>query len=311
MRRYSLAQIEALAAIAKLGSFQAAARHMHVTQPTISLRVRELEEALGTRLFERDGRAAKLNAEGVVAMHYTDQILQLLDELETRLRTGDPLQGVLRVGSSETIAIAVLPKIITLLGERYPRLTVELKVSDSFVLLNELAANRLDIAIMANPGRPANLQVEPLAMARVAWIGSRAKPLQSRIADPQTLAQSTILGMPQPSPLHDMMAEWWDAEGGGALRVSTCNSLAMLARLVVGGVGVGVLPTCILRDEIQRGSVVVYRQQRPFESLQICAAYPKAMHSEGLEALVSIARRVMLDSRYFTRLGRGQTPHGV
>src|SRR5690606_16018121 len=143
---------EALAAIAKQGSFQAAAKHMNVTQPTVSLRIRELEEALGTRLFERDGRSAKLNAEGTAALHYADEILKLLDELETRLRTGDPLQGILRVGSSETVAIAVLPKIITLLGERYPRLKVELTVSNSFVLLNELSANHLDLAILATPG---------------------------------------------------------------------------------------------------------------------------------------------------------------
>lgn len=93
MRRYSLAQIEALVAINSLGSFQAAARHLNVTQPTISLRVRELEEALGTALFERDGRSAKLNTQGVLAMHYSDQVLRLLEEMETRLRTGDPPGG--------------------------------------------------------------------------------------------------------------------------------------------------------------------------------------------------------------------------
>lgn len=302
MRRYSLAQIEALAAIARLGSFQAAADQLNVTQPTISLRMRELEEALGVPLFQRDGRAAKLNADGAVTMHYADQVLQLLNELETRLRTGDPLQGVLRVGSSETVAIAVLPRIITLLGERYPALKIELKVSDSFVLIDELASNHLDIAILADPGRPANIQVEPLALAPVAWMGSRSRPLDTQFADPQALSQVTILCMPAHSPLHEMMAAWWAQEEGAALRVSTCNSLAMLARLVTEGVGMGVLPTCILRDEIQRGSVVTYRQQRPFESLRICAAYSRATASEGLEALISIARRVMLDSRCFQPL---------
>ncbi len=232
-------------------------------------------------------------------MHYADQILKLLEEMETRLRTGDPLQGVLRVGSSETIAIAVLPNIVTLLGERYPRLKVELKVSNSFVLLDELASNHLDIAILADPGRPPDMYVETLALAPVAWMGSATQATASSTADTQTLSQSTILCMPKPSPLHEMMATWWESEGGAPLRVSTCNSLAMLVRLVAGGVGVGVLPTCILRDEIQRGSVIRYRQQRPFAPLQICAAFPKASRSDGLDGLVSIARRVMLDSRYF------------
>jgi len=302
MRRYSLAQIEALATIAKQGSFQAAAKHMNVTQPTVSLRIRELEEAFGTRLFERDGRSSKLNAEGTVALHYADEILKLLDELETRLRTGDPLQGILRVGSSETVAIAVLPKIITLLGERYPRLKVELTVSNSFVLLNELSANHLDLAILATPGTLADTQVDPLALAPVAWVAHQSLPLPTSFADPQSLAQSTILCMPKPSPLHDMLIDWWDKEQGGSLRINTCNSLAMLARLVASGVGAGVLPTCILRDELQRGTVITYRQAIPFKPLRICAAYRKTSRSDGLEALVNIARRVMLDSRYFTPL---------
>lgn len=306
MRRYSLAQMEALAAISRLGSFQAAAKLINVTQPTVSLRIRELEEAFGKQFFERDGRAAKLNADGVIAAHYTEQILKLLDEMETRLRTGDPLQGTLRVGSSETIAIAVLPKIISLFGERYPRLKVELTVSNSFVLSDELAGNRLDVAFLADPGYPPHMHIEPLALAPVGWMGSRARPLPGNLADPQTLADVTILCMPRPSPLHEMMVHWWGAEGGEMFTPSTCNSLAMLARLVAGGVGIGVLPTCILRDEVQKGSVVRYRQRTPFAPLHICAAYPKATRSEGIAALVSIARRVMLDSRYFSPLGRKQ-----
>src|SRR5690606_23056244 len=241
------------------------------TRPSSDL-IRELEEALGTPLFERDGRVAKLNAEGVIAIHYTEAILRMLDELETRLRTGDPLQGMLRVGSSETIAISVLPKILTLLGERYPHLKVELKVNDSFVLLDEQSANSLDMAILANLGRQTGIHVEPLALAPVAWIGSRSKALPDDTADPYALSEATILCMPKTSPLYGMMAQWWEQEGGPALSVSTCNSLAMLARLVAGGLGVGVLPTCILRDDIQRGSVQIYRQSRPFMPLQICAA---------------------------------------
>ncbi|OZI67468.1 hypothetical protein CAL28_06380 [Bordetella genomosp. 11] len=275
---------------------------MNVTQPTVSLRVRELEDALGTKLFERDGRAARLSAAGAVAVQYTDEILRLLDELETRLRTGDPLHGTLRVGSSETIAIAVLPKIVTLLGERYPRLKVELTVSNSFVLLEGLAHNRLDLAILADPGHLTGTHVEPLALAPLAWMGSRSTSLPDAFVDPVSLSRFTILCMPEPSPLHEMMVNWWEREGGQGLRVSTCNSLAMLGRLVAAGVGVGVLPTCILRNEIQRGSVVSYRQATPFKPLQICAAYRNASMSEGIEALVGIARRVMLDSRYFAPL---------
>ncbi|MGP1615138.1 MAG: LysR family transcriptional regulator, partial [Pollutimonas bauzanensis] len=74
MRKYSLAQVEALLAISRLGTFQAAARHINVTQPTISLRIKELEEALGSKFFEREGRKAKLSGDGVIAAQYAEQI---------------------------------------------------------------------------------------------------------------------------------------------------------------------------------------------------------------------------------------------
>lgn len=299
MRRYSLAQLEALLAISRLGSFQLAANQLNITQPTVSLRIRELEDALGVALFERQGRTARLTPDGLAASQYAERVMKLLDDMETRLRSGDPLHGKLRVGASEMMAIAVLPRIMSLLGDRYPRLEAELTVSNSFVLADALSAGQLDVAFLADPGYLNRIHVEPLALAPVAWIGSTAKRLPVTLISPEVLADTTVLCMPDPSPLNDTIARWWEEEGGVGLTMSTCNSLAVLARMVTAGLGVSVMPTCILRDEIQKGNVLTYRQAAPFAPLTICAAYPAASKSSGIAALVSIARRVMLDSRHF------------
>ncbi|NGM88982.1 LysR family transcriptional regulator [Parapusillimonas sp. SGNA-6] len=293
MKKYSLAQIEALLAISRLGTFHAAAKHINVTQPTISLRIRELEEALGAKFFEREGRSAKLSAEGVIATQYAEQVLGLFDELETRLRTGDPLQGSLRVGSSETVAIACLPQIMSILDDTYPKLRVALTVANSFVLSEQLKSGHLDIAFLSDPGIEGQVHMESLAAAPLAWIGSARKLLDTAVLHPADLAETTVLCVPPPSPLYDIVAKWCAAEGSSRPMLSTCNSLAMIAKMVASGVAMGVLPVCILQDEFQRGTVVRYQQRVAFKPLRICAAYDRASDSEGLQAVVRIARHVI------------------
>jgi len=299
MYRYSLPQLEALVAISKLGSFQAAATHLNITQPSVSLRIRELEDALGVTLFEREGRTARLTSDGMVALHYAERVLELLGNMSARLRSGDPLQGTLRVGTSEMLAISILPKVMALLGDRYPRLDIELTIANSFALAKELSSGRLDVAFLANPNYLPQHRIEPLARATVAWVGSQAKMLPGQTVSPEALADTPILSMTKSSPLHEMLTRWWKQEGGVDLAVSTCNSISMLARMVAAGIGVSVLPLCIVRDEIQKGSVITYKQASPFAPLSICAAYPMAAASEGISALIGITRRVMLESRYF------------
>src|SRR5690606_25132114 len=100
MSRITLAQMEAFQSICRLGSFQAAAEHLNVSQPTVSLRIQALEDALGQKLFERRGRRVKLSGAGLVVRQYAEQGIGLFAELENRMRTGDPLHGSLRIGTS-------------------------------------------------------------------------------------------------------------------------------------------------------------------------------------------------------------------
>jgi DNA-binding transcriptional LysR family regulator len=305
MRRFSLAQIEALLAIARLGSFHAAAAHINVTQPTISLRIRELETAMGRRLFEREGRGVVLTAEGAVAVRYAEQAVGLFDQLEARLRTGDPLQGTLRVGSSETIAMTCLAEIVHRLESRYPQLQVEMTVSNSFVLCDKLSARELDIAFLVGPGVSRYTTVEPLAVVEMAWLGSAAKPLASRMLWPADLARLNLLSVPPPSPLHELVTNWCMAGNSPMPVFNTCTSVAIIAKLILAGVGISALPVCVVSDELEQGLIVRYEQRDPFAPLRVCAAYPRGPEAEGLHAVVSMARSVMRENPYFALLEEG------
>ncbi|MGE8603613.1 LysR family transcriptional regulator [Bordetella trematum] len=296
MRRFSIPQMEALLAIARLGSFQAAAEHLNVTQPTVSLRIRELEAALGVALFEREGRRAALTAEGVLARRYAEQAIGVLDELETRLRTGDPLQGTLRVGSSETIAMVCLPAIVQQLEQRYPRLHIELTIANSLVLSERLNTNQLDIAFLIDAGVSHHVQVEPLAWAEVAWMGQAPRG-RLRAAD---LAAQKLFVVPAPSPLHEVVSAWYAQERAPLPEFNTCTSVAIIAGMVAAGVGISALPVSVMADALASGRVQRYEQERPFTPLRLCAAYPRVAEMAGLDAVLRIARQVLGEQPYFS-----------
>jgi DNA-binding transcriptional LysR family regulator len=296
--------MEALLAIAQHGTFHAAAARLSVTQPTVSLRIQELEAAIGARLFKRQGRVMALTAEGEFAVRYARQALGLFDELEARLRTGDPLQGTLRVGSSEMIAMTCLPEIVRSLEARYPRLQVEMTVANSFVLCDKLDAGQLDIGFLADPGASRHIHLELLAWARVAWLGSAARPLSTTLLRPADLEGLNLLSVPPPSPLHELVADWCKAEKSPPPKFNTCNSVAIIARLIRAGIGMGVLPVCVLGEELESGSVIRYAQRNEFAPLRVCAAYPRTNVSAGLDAVVRMAREVVRESPYLAENGQ-------
>jgi DNA-binding transcriptional LysR family regulator len=94
MSKSRLAQLEAFYWVARLGGFRAAAEQLHRTQPTISLRIKELEDALGVSLFDRSGSRIQLTAASREMMSYVEKILALTNEMEDRLRQTDPLHGL-------------------------------------------------------------------------------------------------------------------------------------------------------------------------------------------------------------------------
>jgi DNA-binding transcriptional LysR family regulator len=131
MARFSLAQLEAFVWICRLGTFRAAAERLNLTQPSVSLRIRELEQALGASLFERRGNSMRLSAEGSILARYAERGLELFDEMEVRLRSGDPLHGSLRLGASDIFAMTCLSDIVSTLEAAYPLLQIELTVTNS------------------------------------------------------------------------------------------------------------------------------------------------------------------------------------
>ena len=152
--RASLAQLEAFYWIARLGSFHAAARHLHITQPTVSARIAELEVILGARVFERTRQKAELTKRGHGMVDAVDRMLKISDDIAQHSTSSKTLRGLLRLGAVESVALLALPRLLPRFIASYPDLKVELTLDVGSALSRKLNASELDLAILTD-GAPS------------------------------------------------------------------------------------------------------------------------------------------------------------
>jgi DNA-binding transcriptional LysR family regulator len=257
--RASIAQLEAFYWIARLGSFHAAARHLNVTQPTISARVVELESTLGTRLFERTRQRAELTARGRGIVDPVDRMLKLSDDIALHSQSGRGLRGLLRLGAVESVALMTLPKLLPRFVARYPDLKVELTLDVGSALNRKLNAGELDVAVLTDPQVSETVTVEAVGRIELGWFVGPQMKLPNRIIVPGDLHATPILTMPSPSTIFRATTGWFAEGRQDPLHLSTCNSLMLIARLVAAGQGAAVLPPAMVRNEVESGQLRALR----------------------------------------------------
>lgn len=151
LRGVTLRQLRTFHAVARLRSFTAAARELHITQPAVSMQVRELEELVGGALYERVGRRVHLTAAGEELAACAAGMLNLLGDTEARLAalTGQG-GGVLKLGAISTAAYFA-PALVAAFRARQPALALQFKVGNREDIQRRLADNEFDLAIMGRP----------------------------------------------------------------------------------------------------------------------------------------------------------------
>jgi len=143
-------ELKTLLAIAKFGSFAAAGNTVGLTQSAVSAQMKNLEEALGLRLFDRTGRSAHLNAAGLRALPLAEQIIETF-ALMGQPESLDDFRGELRIGAIGTVQTGLLPGTLLRLREEAPGLVPKLVPGVSLNLLSQVDAGDIDLAILIRP----------------------------------------------------------------------------------------------------------------------------------------------------------------
>jgi DNA-binding transcriptional LysR family regulator len=253
--KLSLQQLETFYWIARLGGFHAAARHLHLTQPTVSTRIQELEETLGVKLFERARQRVELTAAGRDVLAQAEKMLHLADEMQN-LRSGrDPMRGLLRLGTNESTAMAGLLDLLAQLNKNYPDLRIELTIDIGAALSRRLNARELDVAILSDPISSPHVVDEAIGKADFQWVASSRMPLTKSEFTPEDIAAQRIVVTPTPSSLYLVAMEWFRNADLEPENLGTCNSMLLMNKLVAAGHAVSVLPVAVVRAEIEAGVI--------------------------------------------------------
>ncbi|MAP95031.1 MAG: LysR family transcriptional regulator [Ponticaulis sp.] len=240
----SLRQLQFLDALAREKSFSRAAESMHVTQPTLSTAIRELEAILDTQLVEREARGATLTPVGVEVVSRARNLLSDAEDLVVAAKgSSEPLFGAFRLGAIPTIAPFILPRIMKHLKANYPSLTLYLREDQTARLLDDLRARRIDAALIALPYEANGIETEAVFDDEFLLACPKGHPLgEDGKLKPEDLAPHDVLLLEDGHCLRDhalSVCKMPSVRDGGEV---SATSLHTLIQMVDGGLGVSLIP---------------------------------------------------------------------
>jgi len=270
--------LRTLQAIARHGSFSRAAQALNVTQPAVSMQVRHLERALGLPLLERVGKRAFPTRAGEVLLAHADRALR---ELEAGVERVQELRGVVagrvRLGTSASISIYLLPPALRRFRVRYPETEVVIVTGNAAEITRAVVANELDVGIVSLPVRDRELAVTPffrdelVAIAAMEWGApkgpaprrSRGAPRMPKSIDATTLSQHPLILFEAGATLRRVIDAWFHRAGVAPRSPMELGNTEAIKKLVEAGLGLSVTSWFAAKAEVRARKLAAVRLDPP------------------------------------------------
>lgn len=288
-------QLRTLLAIVQHGSFVKAAKVVHITPSAVSQQIQALEQDLGVTLFERSSRPPSLTPQGLQVVDMATNILRLVAETRTAL-TGNQVSGTFFLGSVRTSALGVLPRAIMKMRAEYPLLKINLRVGNSSSLIAEVAAGRLDAAVVAeNISIPQLIRWSPF-LREPLWVIA-AKHLASD--DPVAMLRNLpFVRFQSPVPLAGLINTELARLQVATQDIAEMDSIASIINCVAEGMGISIVPDIALREPDAEALVYL-----PF-------GQPQVYRQIGLIERINSTRATVID-HFHSVLAEACGAHGV
>jgi LysR family hydrogen peroxide-inducible transcriptional activator len=275
---FSLRQLQYAVAVADTLSFSKAAERCHVSQPSLSAQLAQLEEALGVRLFERDRRHVLMTTPGRELVERARRVIVDADDVvEVAKRAGDPLAGTLRIGVIPTVSPYLLPSVAPALRKHYPRLTVLWVEDKTDVLVRKLDEGTLDAALLALEADVGDVDREVVARDPFVLVTPSRHPLGAKAAPakPNELRHASVLLLDDGHCFRDQALAICSRAKADELEFRA-TSLSTLAQMVASGAGVTLLPSLAVPMEAKRADLHVRPFARPEPGRTIALVWRKS-----------------------------------
>ncbi|MBC2834011.1 LysR substrate-binding domain-containing protein [Paragemmobacter straminiformis] len=255
----TLKQLRYFDALARQGHFGRAADLCAISQPALSMQIKDLEESLGAPLFERSARQVRLTGFGEELLTRARDILRAVDELGDLARASQGrLMGRLRIGVIPTIAPYLLPAFIGALTQRNADLDIHVRETVTPKLLAELGEGRLDCAILALPVSEPWLTEVALFTERFVLVRPAADAALP-VPDPDRLREMRLLLLEEGHCFRDQALSFCRATSSLPRELLDGSSLSTLVQMVGAGIGVTLIPEMAVAVETRSAAVSVAR----------------------------------------------------
>jgi DNA-binding transcriptional LysR family regulator len=258
MRNATLRQLRTFAEVARRLSFTAAAKALHLTQPAVSMQVRQLEEAAGLPLLEQLGRRVHLTDAGQELLRYAGGIADLMREAEEAMKA---LQGIgggeLQIAVTST-AKYFAPRLLAEFRRRHPEVRLRLAVSNREAVVRALTDNAVDLAVMGRPPRGLDTDAAAFAKHPIAVIAAPDHPLAGRRRLPlEALAGETFIIRERGSGTRAAMEHVFAERAFRARETMEMSSNETIKQAVMAGMGIAFLSTHTIGLELRAGRLVL------------------------------------------------------
>ncbi len=286
----TLRQLQYLTQLAQHGTFSRAAEAAHVTQPTLSAGIQELERTLGAAVVDRARGGVILTPAGVEAVARARDILTAAEDLVEACRdAAEPLSGRLRLGVIPTIAPFLLPRALADVRTRHPKLRVFLREDLTQRLIADLKAGLLDMVLIALPYDTTGLETAHVRDDEILAALPADHPLAQAVRMPvEEMARQEVILLEGGHCLRDhaIAACHWEGRSPQTQASFAATSLGTLMQMVSSGLGVSLIPALAVESGLAEASRVAVRALDPAQpGRQIVIAWRQGS-SRGAEARV-------------------------
>ncbi len=242
MLRLTLRQLDILEAVARCGSFSRASAELHLTQPAVSMQIKQLEESLGMPLFEHVGKRIHLTEAGQETLEASRAIRRELVNLENSLADFQGLHGGSLTVSVASSASYLAARLIAAFRQAHPEVRVSFNAVNRETLLQHLAENSVDLVLMGQPPEGRDLEARPFLDNQLVVIAAPTHPLAKvRHIPLQRLAEEPFVGREPGSGTRIAVEKFFESNGLTLQVAMEMNKNEAIKQAVEAGLGVGVV----------------------------------------------------------------------
>jgi DNA-binding transcriptional LysR family regulator len=253
----TLRQLSLFESVARNLSFTRAAEELHLSQPAVSMQIRQLEESVGLPLFEKFGKQVSLTEAGIEVYHYSQGINRYLIEMEEVLVSLKGLnRGHLHVAVASTVNYFA-PRLLAAFHRRYPGIDLELDVTNRERLIQQLVANSVDVVLMGKPPESVEVEAEPFMRNPLVVIAPPDHPLcAEQNISLERLAEEVFVMREPGSGTRQAMERIFSERGLEIRRGMQMTRNEAIKQAVRAGLGLSIVSAHTIELELETGRLV-------------------------------------------------------